>query len=340
MDFVANRSIESLIRRRGRSHRYHLAISLTNNCPLKCEHCIVSALHGGIDKSGRPMELASTLITQLRDTAGRISALTFTGGESSLAPDAFAALGTAASEIGIQCGLISSGYWATTEAKAASFLEKYRFVERLTISVDEQHQKWLPLSHAVNAIRAAQDLNIAASVRLTGEKHEQAYISIKREIETHFGPIIEHQSRVAGGRASDTPEHSAYEDSFLSQCLTSGPHIDFDGRVLPCCSNIIDIGEPTILDLGNVFETPLVSILDLQEERALDRVIRVWGWDYIVDKLAISPEQKCELGAMGGCRQCAKIMKSSELQKLVEEWLDKPQAGHVARLADGWLREA
>lgn len=321
--------------------KWHIAVSLTNHCPLQCRHCIVDALHASYDRSIKTLELSEWLENGLEENKDIISFLSFTGGESSLADLAFDRVGRKAKLLNIPCGLITSGYFAKSVDDASKFFHKYDFIKKITISMDEYHAEFLPISFCLNALHAAKKLNIYISIRYTGSVDSEFYKNLINTVTPLFGDIIEKQKIVRSGRAIDFDEIAEFDESnILSQCLSDGPHINYNGDILPCCSNIISNKDNKLLSFGNIINTSLNQALSLMNHHRLLKIIRVYGWDHIVDNIKIIENDK-KIKGCGACQQCELINNDKIYSAVVDYWVNKTNNGEKSFLkANSHLMES
>lgn len=317
--------------------KWHIAVSLTKNCPLACRHCIVKANKGTYDRSAQTAEISEWLAAGLTRYQEKISDITFTGGESPLADIAFKKVGMAAESVGIPCGLITSAYFAKSEHAATEFFKSHSFIKSLTTSFDEYHEEFLPISFPINALRAAKKLGLRVSARHSGELNGPYYNKLKRLLEADFGDILENQDLVFGGRAEDLPQGSD-PTTALSQCPSDGPHIGADGNILPCCSTIISRDTNDALSLGNVRETSFGEMLDSLDAQPLLQIIRTWGWDHVIDNLPYLRKAHAGVEKCGGCTQCAVITHHPQSAALVKTWSENsPHAQQSTALAIAYI---
>jgi hypothetical protein len=330
-------SIEKHVRDRYLERGIHLAVSLTDRCPLKCSNCIVSAVHGTRVDIEKSLRLADRIIEELRVPGNEITTLTFTGGEAPLAKAAFSRLGTDAAQLGIRCALITSGYWASTLDRGRRFLEAHNFIGHVTVSIDRFHLDDLALSIPLNAVGAALGLGLEVKIRVTLSEGSSPHDAAISQVMETYPSLIETQAIVNGGRAREGGLSELRDDQILSQCFTSGPHIDHLGKILPFCSNIIYIGEPHALDLGNIFNIPVGALAGLYREHALLNTVKVLGWDYVRNQAGIVQAGGVELRCQGGCRQCELVMSDSAARDALTAWVSAGCATQTSRDAIAWI---
>jgi MoaA/NifB/PqqE/SkfB family radical SAM enzyme len=299
----------------------------------------VSAPLGGKGDYSASNILADRIISEIEHPGHNISAISFTGGESPLAADAFRKLGNKAVSQGIYCALITSGYWATSIEKARKFLNDYGFLKHVTLSIDRFHLEYLPIRIPLTAIEACQEKGIKVSVRLTRHRDDVESDALQEKLKSLVDCDIEVQHIVGGGRAEDNLSNGfiPFDEQVLSQCFTTGPHIDFDGALLPCCSNIIHVSSDHLLKLGNIFDIPVGDIVKTYNSNRLLKVIKVFGWDLVSSESGAQTANGINMACHGGCRQCEAAMRDSLALERIETWLSSERSADVARYVDDWV---
>lgn len=325
---LARKRIEISLRQK----KYHIALSLTNNCPLKCDHCIVSAQFGSFDRSQKVKNLENWVCSGLEIYHDRVSFITFTGGECTLADDAFSNVGAVASKFGINCGLVTSGYFGKTETAARKMLGKYPFIKDITVSFDEFHEKYLPLRFPLNCLRGALDLGLKISARYSG--CSDVYIEkLKSIISPEFGDIIEIQPLVSSGRAEGLNVENKRPELALSNCLSDGPHISANGFILPCCSNIVSRDTNKVLGIGHITSISFGDMIKHLDEMPIMAILKAFGWDHIVDNVPAIKNKIPDISSCSGCDQCQKITHNPVLVDEVGDWLRSDESLVTFQLA-------
>lgn len=331
--------VEAEVKRRFFQKKVHIAVSLTDKCPLRCDHCIVSAVYGGKVDIELSIKIANRILEEIAIPKNRIGAISFTGGEAPLARSAFKILGTGAAQAGVKCALITSGYWAPSPAKADQFLVVNNFLRQLTISIDRFHQEYLNLGTALNAVDAGVRAGLVTSIRFSRYRNDPESDELFNEIRSKTDVDIEIQHMVGGGRAGgDLPDDFVPDDDqVLSQCFSSGPHIEFNGDMLPCCSNIIHLTNDHPLRIGNILETPVGEMLDPYFSNQILKTLRVFGWDHVASEAGIKIASGIELACHGGCRQCEAALSDEVSLASIDRWQASGMCSTSARAAESWI---
>ena len=110
---------------------------LTYQCNLECDHCFV---WGGQWQTGTMTLPQLRNVLQQAKELGTVSMIYFEGGEPSLYYATMVKGIQEAAAMGFDAGIVSNGYWATSEEDALAYLEPFRgLVQDLSISSDTYH---------------------------------------------------------------------------------------------------------------------------------------------------------------------------------------------------------
>lgn len=223
---------------------------LTYQCTLECDHCFV---WGSPRQSGvMTLPQVRAILRQAKDL-GTVTSIYFEGGEPFLYYATLLGAAREAVQMGFAVGVVSNGFWATSEEDAVVALEPFAdLLSDLTVSSDLFH--W-------GEAESQQVRNIHAAAKAIGMP--QRVISITQPEETSATPTGQIPEGFSGvmfrGRAADrlAPQAPALPWDSFNSC----PYEDLrePGRVhvdpfgwLHLCQGIV---------LGNLFETSLNEIV-------------------------------------------------------------------------------
>lgn len=136
---------------------------LTLQCVYACDHCF---LWGGPDQSGvMTLDFIQAALDQAAETPG-LESVYFEGGEPFLYQPVLVGAVNLAVEHGLEVGVVTNAYWATTRRDALAWLEPLAGkLADLSISADAYHGSADgPDSQARIALDAAERLNIPAGL--------------------------------------------------------------------------------------------------------------------------------------------------------------------------------
>ncbi|BDR54858.1 hypothetical protein KIMH_09690 [Bombiscardovia apis] len=134
---------------------YELAIATTDECPIRCAHCLM--------KSGpeRKERLTSSEIIEYIDfvrSSNPLKVVVFTGGESTLLGDELLEAIAYCSETGLSTRIVTNAYWATDDSKSEEIINDLRDagLSEINISTDDFHAVWVPLDNVKRAWNASK----------------------------------------------------------------------------------------------------------------------------------------------------------------------------------------
>ncbi|MCY3412811.1 MAG: radical SAM protein [Candidatus Heimdallarchaeota archaeon] len=226
-------------------------ILFTYECTRSCKHCFVY---------GSPSANAQFTIEQIKELLDQIKAIDtidtiyFEGGEPFSQIELLLTSIQIADSKGFKIGIVSNGYWATTEEEARIILlelKKYNIVD-LSISDDELHSHGHKFIAPKYAVKIAHELGLPVGVISIEEG--DCDTSIERG-----KPILGGNIRLRG-RAVETYGNSYKTRSFHT--FTSCPHEDL---VSPERVHIDALGNVQICQgiiIGNIWKTPLKTIFE------------------------------------------------------------------------------
>lgn len=229
-------------------------VLLTYQCNLECDHCFVYAG----PQAGGTMELRQ--IRRVLEEArkiGTVKWIYFEGGEPFLYYSSLLQGLQAARDLGFEVGVVTNGYWATSEEDAEACLKPLAAlgIADLSISDDSFHSESASENCAKRALRAGRSLGIPTSHICIEKPYVQA---TPGSGQTRGRPVIGggalFRGRAVEKLTSDLPVRPPEE---LTECpyedlrCPSRVHVDCFGYVHVCQG----------LSLGNMWERPLSMLL-------------------------------------------------------------------------------
>ncbi len=228
-----------------------LHILLTYECNLECDHCFV---WGGNFQTGTfTLAQIRNVLLQAKET-GTVEWIYFEGGEPGLYYPTLLKGVQLAAGMGFQVGVVSNGYWATSEEDAFNWLAPMRgLLQDLSISSDQYHWFEKLALHAEHIQKVCDELKIPIGVISI------AQVEAINAAEA-LGKLPPGESGVMyRGRAAVNLAHKAIQRPW--EQFSTCPYEDLvePGRVhldplgnLHICQGIV---------IGNLFQTPLKEIL-------------------------------------------------------------------------------
>jgi len=215
----------------------YLAIAMTRKCTAACKMCCFEC------SPEREEELPPELLFRLIDEAGQIGCIKtigFAGGEAMTRPELVIQCIKKTTLRGMLSTLSSNGYWASTYDKAKYWMGQMKAagLGRLTVSVDEYHQEYIPIENIRNIIAANHRTNLQLTLAVGDSPEKKDAASMIRELGTDIyevNLIVYPFSPVGGGKNLEHILLRPVDDTWTcsNQQILS---VFYDGTVYPCCS--------------------------------------------------------------------------------------------------------
>ncbi|WP_066633687.1 radical SAM protein [Desulfolucanica intricata] len=308
----------------------HLAISITEQCSLKCSHCIVGSGGGGQNRSGLTAEMTRSIARELKVLRQRgVRKISFTGGEPLLAGETLHTLSQAACENDIKTTVVTSAFFAGTLDDSYKEMKKYPFISEWHISSDIFHQKYVSIDNVVNAAQTALMLERKALVRMAAAKPAADadiahYNWLKNNLPQGVGIIV--QPVIKSGRAGELNLSIKTAKVPGWPCITNGMTVRVDGTVSPCCAGLVAVktGHPFIYE--NIFAAGLVQVYDSWCEDPLLKLIQAVGFMPLLAWINQSIPEHPVLQAVPEhpCECCLAIWKHPEAAAVIQNRLRAP----------------
>ncbi len=232
-------------------------LMLTYKCNAACAFCYY---HCSPEKGGLlPVETALGAWESIRILGGERARIHLTGGEPFLYWEHLVAILEAGTKRGLgPVDLIeTNGFWATSDSLVLDRLRRLKSlgVQRLKVSVDPFHQKYVDIASASRLARLAKETFGSENVLVRWEEYLTSNLNSQIP-----NPYHDHPFRFTGRAAGELAEDLASKpisEMVGADCLAGflgakGVHIDPYGNVFSgTCSGIV---------LGNINQTPLEGI--------------------------------------------------------------------------------
>jgi pyruvate-formate lyase-activating enzyme len=321
-------------------HSQHITFNLTESCPLRCSHCIISTVPASDHSRTIPMWRAETYAEQLPALARRgIRFISFTGGEPLLARRQLKILSQAAQAVGIECHVVTACHWATSEANAERVVESFPGLTCWHVSTDVFHSEYVSVDNVMRAAAAATKLGREVVIRLsltTPETPEMTSIfNLLRESLPNV-PIIA-QPIIGMGRGASVVTELETADVPAFPCIPTGMVVRFDGTVSPCCGGLVDTRE------GHPFQYPSPDSVGLDEAHRiwctdpLIQLIRAVGFAPLIPWLEeIAPDNRAlKDRPRHPCEFCVRMWSDPSVGEAVRERIsrgeNRTKVAHVVR---------
>jgi MoaA/NifB/PqqE/SkfB family radical SAM enzyme len=227
-----------------------LHILLTYQCNLECDHCFV---FGGQWQEGTlTLHQIRDILQQAKDL-GMVSSIYFEGGEPFLYYPTMLKGVQEAVAMGFSAGLVSNGYWGTSEADAFEWLQPFKgLIQDLSISLDAYH--WIERfgEYVENIQKVAEELAIPMGVISVAQPETIDAAKAVGQLPPGESEVM-YRGRAAVNLAPRSEKHpwEEFTECPYENLVDPGRiHLDPLGN-LHICQGIV---------IGNLFETPLSEI--------------------------------------------------------------------------------
>jgi MoaA/NifB/PqqE/SkfB family radical SAM enzyme len=296
-----------------------LGFSVTRACPLRCAHCSVSAAPE-LYQTTFSKEFGEHIASQMPALKAQdIRFIDFTGGEPILAGDFVRTVSAAARDCGMSCGIVTSAHWATNEFSARKLIDSFKDIENWDISTDIYHLDFVPLERVKLAFKLLTESGHPPLIRIAyHEPMTQSDAVLIDEVYKFAGQRIAFQPVGPVGRAAEIFQYAPVSGDTWDHtpCPTTGPLVQSDGLVAPCCAPLSheDYNHP--LRLGNAFNEPLTTIVDRWRIHPLLQTIRLWGFEPIIRWFTESDTDYSHLLRHRTCHQCVEMIRDPKATQI------------------------
>jgi hypothetical protein len=228
-----------------------LHLLLTYECNFECDHCFV---WGGPDRNGTMSFATVEHILGEAKQVGTVEWIYFEGGEPFLHYRLLCDGARLAQRQGFKVGMVSNGYWGTSDQEAAEWLRPFvGIVEDLSISDDGYHGDGGAERPALIAYRAAQRLGIPVDFISVAEPAAADVGGVAGQLPAGDSAVM-FRGRAAAKLASRVPAlpwrqftRCPWEDLRQPERI----HVDAFGYLHVCQG----------ISIGNLLQRPLAEIL-------------------------------------------------------------------------------
>jgi MoaA/NifB/PqqE/SkfB family radical SAM enzyme len=275
-------------------------------------------------------ELAFEALSEINKL--KITKIGIAGGEPFVERDLMRTLVNKAASYGMTVIAVTNAYWATSQRAA---LNKLRDLRRsgltwIQISLDDQHQQFVPITRVANALKAAialdfEDIKLIGSSKGNSERFKYQLFYLQEVLATyiHNVDIIDrprishkyfqdsHQVRYSFEELENT-ESLDLPVKKPGDCLTE-LMVDVNGDIYPCCNNFIG-------RIGNVCAENLSSLIGkLKSNRYFNMIKRTSPFE-LAKYLDLNLNTNFRGKQYGSwCELCARIFQNERFSDLLTD---------------------
>lgn len=294
-----------------------IGMMVTYRCPITCDMCIT---YSG---PGRAEEVTLQDGYHYIDESKKLDLLiSLAGGEPFLCFEKLKLLITYAHEKKLTNCVVTNAYWATSEEESYHILKELRQcgLTMMKISLDDFHQKFIPLENVVHAINAGVRAGIQVQLQntKTSTHHGMDYYAFLLAAfhNIDFSQLNANEdTRLPVGRAKEIYPSS---DFLPFNSLTTEFNrcfkellVDISGNLYPCCN-------PLMAPIGNLKVNSIHEILQRIENNRYYTMIKDHGFLYFAHML--EKEKKVKLTGMkfvNECHLCTYLYSRPEIRSLM-----------------------
>lgn len=309
----------------------------TYRCNAKCDYCEC----GPKAEKGMDIQEMLRLVDDAYDL-GTVGLVVFSGGEPSLlGADLFRAIEHAAAK-GMLTRVVTNGMWGITRPKADAFVNQLiaAGLSEINISIDDLHQRWIPIERTKNAFLACYERRIKCLIAHKQNKKSTITADYLRD---YFGVDLvrhvhgrtytpEEQCRLISTGSiipvGRNEELAHLEDHIYGEWRQSCGSVLRDvvvgaqGNLLPCCG-IVTKNTPE-LTRENLHEKPLVTAIDNANRDVMLNWIALEGpaaiAEYVKQK---DPSVEFADEYIGICHICNEVLTRPDVRRVIAANLDE-----------------
>lgn len=309
-----------------------IGIALTRKCTAQCEMCCFEC------DPDKEEELDKELIFRIIDEAAEIKEIEkigFTGGEATLREDVLIEAINRTKQRGMSASLTSNGFWGREPDHAKRWMENLYAagLDSLTISIDEYHQKYVPLESVRNIIQANKKNPIRLSLAVGDSLGNKDAISIIHELgkDAYEIPLILYPFMPVGrGEKLEKVMLQEVDSNWAchNQRMLS---ILYDGSVYPCCSQAV---YGSFLCEGNIKDTSLKDIVDKYQYFSMFSELTRHNFGWIISK-AEEYQVPVSKEVHSACTLCHEIFTNKEfVEKFKDDVIREKVASILQKIDD------
>lgn len=256
---------------------------------------------------------------------GTFRTVAFTGGEAILYYEQLKSCIACAHGLGFEATLVSNGFWGANYEKGFEMIKGLAEagLTHLSLSVDQFHQEYVPITSVKNAIRIGERLGILSALTLMDLKDGLSSRSVMRELrpEIYGKDLIVYPVFPAGKAAENIPD-----DQIIRACETNsaccpfdkGITVLFDGTIMMCCSQFSREIEMT--HLGRFGDTTLEEAVERFNKNDFLYVLLVRQFKWYAD-LAKRLGFRLDLYYSVACHLCHALFTNKAFMKAAKPYV-------------------
>lgn len=309
----------------------------TYQCNASCDYCECRPRN----KTRIPLDEIHRLIDEAK-ALGTVNQVVFSGGEPTLLGNDLFECIAHATRLGMMTRVVTNGHWGRTPEKAFAFVDRLLAagLSEINISVDDLHQRWIPIESIRNSFLACYTRQLSC---LIAHKQTQSSTITRAYLEELIGmEFVDFDSRTTYTKEEQCrlittgvvipvgpydPERDLADDLLYSKWWGPCSSVLKDiivgarGNFLPCCGIVSkDIPELTRDQLA---DTPLIDAIDNANRDLMLNWIALEGPGAIVEAVrGWAPELDLPREFAGICHACNEVLSRTDVREVIASHLD------------------
>lgn len=292
-----------------------LGFALFNKCTAKCKHCCFSCS----PESQQRIDI-NRVIQYIKESEeiSEIKTIAFTGGEVFLEYPTLLKLVEISTEVGKNTSIATNGFWAVSEE--ATYDKLYQLkksgLKHLSISHDRYHSEFISTNNIKNILKVSLNLDIQVSIAIVKLKDEKIGDLIDKISSDIYPASIKIGACMPVGSAQINFNSSKFDrtmDIKDARCTYGGSlSILFDGRIYPCCSQVImDTG----LYIGDFNKISLEEALYKAKNNALLYFLRNEKMEFFTNYSENVLDEIYPKKIVNPCELCKLLFESNKVER-------------------------
>ncbi len=304
-----------------------LYILPTNYCPLNCAHCAVRDKN--TPRYDLNMDIAEKLIHDAPSQQFSVSIISGGGEPFAIDKSVLTRILTASTRENLYTKMTTNAYWASSYHEAYKRLEPLTKsgLKHLVVSISEGHQEYVKYDQILNAVRAANNLNIRCNLYLTTlNRKTDPLKNIVDYFIRHKQPlpyIFSEYYYIPFGNAEENFDLSDFKLTDISNirggCPSVGNNICVhpNGVVTPCAM-VFSLYVPA-LHIGNVYHDSLAIIKEKVDNSRLAQWLAVHGVVALKEIVEENTDIRFANQYVNICHLCCDLLRNHKVLQFLRD---------------------
>ena len=259
-----------------------LSLITTYKCSASCENCCFECSPHRQEEL--PLSEAKKYINDVSKKFPSIRTIVLTGGENFLNVEKTICLLNHAKRKGLNCRIVTNGFWASSQEKAYNLLKRCKDagLDEINFSTGDDHLNFVPIKNITNAISSALSLDITTIVNIeSGKGREFNRKKLLAKLDSSLLSTKRNKFSIINGMWMPftqeslnnlQPINKGYFHPVMDRCtnLFSGITISPNCHLLACCG--LPVKYIKYLDLGNLYNNDIKELFLYQ----FNDFLKIW----------------------------------------------------------------